>query len=517
MQSSIGKHKYGGGNDKKLILLRAKFQNKGLLAKILSAFVGQGVGIGFQFVFIIVAGRILEESVYGQIIYVYTFLSLVMILTKFGLENGMVSLMARGDIDIEEKRWSVLFCLKVATVLSILAIVFLFIAEPGVKLLMGNGKGNYHLLKVMSPIILLETWAMIIASVIRGFKRITAYYIIYMHIQYGARVVIFLILYYLVGMEGLKAIVASYYCSYVAMVIYGHFCLREIHLFSGMKAKFPVTIILGLTVPMLLSNAIDVVNAQIDQYMIGYMMDDSKKLAVYSVALNIGKVSSFALVAVNSIFAPMISEYYYGGKFQELERLYSLLTKWVVVFNALATGFISICAEDVLMIAGSKYIEGKTVLLIIFIGQLANSLVGAVGFLNSMTGRPQYVMYAAVSGICVNILLNKILIPILGINGAAIATASALTVDIIVNFVLMYRYLHIQPYNYKYICIVPSFVAAFVPTYLLHVVINTNFILKIVVCGGVYTFIYSLCTYMFVFSSEERVHVKKKFSKNKDK
>ena len=140
-------------------------------------------------------------------------------------------------------------------------------------------------------------------------------------------------------MEGLKAIVVSYYCSYVAMVIYGHFCLRKIHLFSGMKAKFPVTIILGLTVPMLLSNAIDVVNAQIDQYMIGYMMDDSKKLAIYSVALNIGKVSSFALVAVNSIFAPMISEYYYGGKLQELERLYSLLTKWVVVFNVLATGF----------------------------------------------------------------------------------------------------------------------------------------------------------------------------------
>ena len=32
LQSSIGKHKYGGGNDKKLILLRAKFQNKGLLS-----------------------------------------------------------------------------------------------------------------------------------------------------------------------------------------------------------------------------------------------------------------------------------------------------------------------------------------------------------------------------------------------------------------------------------------------------------------------------------------------------
>lgn len=499
---------------KKWNVLITKIEENVLLSKILSAFVSQGLGIAFQFLFIIVAGRTLDENVYGQVVYVYTILSLVMILTKFGFENGMVSLIARGDIDIEKKRWCALFCLKLSAILSVFVIAFLFIAHPIVNFLMGNGKTNYYLLKVMSPIILLETWAMIIASVIRGLKKITPYYIVYMHIQYGARTIIFLVLYYLFNVDGLTAIVASYYCSCMTMIVYGLWFLREIHLFSGMKARYSVLSLLSLAVPLLLSDAVVVVNTQIDQYMIGYMMDSSQ-LAIYSMAHTIGKVSSFALVAVNSIFAPMISEFFYANKLHELNRLYSVLTKWVVVFNVLIMGVISICAEDVLMIVGSEYVAGRVVLIIIFVGQLFSSLAGAAGFLNSMTGRPRYVMYAAVSGICVNVVFNRMLIPKLGIIGAAIATASAMTIDIIVNFILMYKSLHMHPYNYKYLGIIPSFLVAFIPTYFMHTLLDINFILKILLSGGVFFLIYAICTYLFVTSSEERLHIRNIFQKDR--
>ena len=494
---------------------KRKIENNSLLTKIFSAFVSQGLGIIFQFIFIIVSGRLLDESVYGQVVYIYTILSMIMIFTKFGFENGMVSIMARSDISIERKRWCVLFCLKTVTFLSILAMAILVFAHPLVNLLLGNGQSYYQLLKAMAPIILLETWAMIIASAIRGLKKITPYYIVYMHIQYGARIIIFFALYYLFNIEGLAAIVTSYYCSYIAMIVCGLYFLKEIHLFSGIKVSYSISILLGLTIPMLLSNAIDVINAQIDQYMIGYMMESSQ-LAIYSLALNIGKASSFALVAVNSIFAPMISEYYYAGRLQELNRLYSVLTKWVIVFNALVTGIISICAEDVLMIVGDEYVAGKTVLIIIFLGQLVKSLVGSAGFLNSMTGKPQYVMYAAVSGICVNVALNMTLIPLWGIKGAAVATASALIVEIIVNFALMYCRLHIHPFSNKYIGVIVSFVLAFILTYVIHLLLDINFILKIVLCGGIYFIIYGLCTYFLVTTSEERLYIKKYFHNDRD-
>lgn len=107
--------------------------------------------------------------------------------------------------------------------------------------------------------------------------------------------------------------------------------------------------------------------------------------------------------------------------------------------------------------------------------------------------------------------MNMTLIPLWGIRGAAIATASALIVDVIVNFILMYRYLHIQPYNFKYLGIIPSFVVAFVLTNVVHSQLDINFVLKIVLCGGIYFVIYSLCTYLFVTTSEERTYMRKLF------
>lgn len=499
---------------KKCNVLITKIKGNVLLSKILSAFISQGIGIAFQFIFIIVAGRLLGENVYGQVVYIYTVLSLIMILTKFGFENGMVSLMARSDISIEKKRWCVLFCLEIAAVLSLLIIAIITFCPSLISLLLGGEQSDYQLLKVMSPIILLETWAMILASVIRGFKKITQYYIIYMHIQYGARIIFFVSLFYIFNLDGLSAIIMSYYCSCTAMIICGVYFLKTMHLFSGNKIKFSISVLFRLTIPLLLSNTVDVVNAQIDQYMIGYMLEDSQ-LAIYSMALNIGKAASFALVAVNSIFAPMISELYYSGRIFELSRFYSMLTKWVVVFNALTVGVISICAEDVLMIAGKGYVSGKAVLIIIFMGQLVRSLVGSAGFLNSMTGKPQYIMYAGICGICVNVVLNTVLIPVWGIRGAAIATASALTVEVVIDFILMYRHLHILPYNYRYLGIIPSFVLAFIPIYFVHTLLDINFILKIMLCGGVFFLIYAICTYLFVTSSEERLHIRSIFQNDR--
>ena len=68
------------------------------------------------------------------------------------------------------------------------------------------------------------------------------------------------------NMEGLRSIIISYYGSCIAMIACGLYFLREIHLFSGIKVKYSVSLLFGLTIPMLLSSAIDVINAQIDQY-----------------------------------------------------------------------------------------------------------------------------------------------------------------------------------------------------------------------------------------------------------
>ena len=65
--------------------------------------------------------------------------------------------------------------------------------------------------------------------------------------------------------------------------------------------------------PLLMVGMVGVLNNKIDQYMVGYFLD-SGSVAVYSVAVSVSLCSGFTSAAVNSIFAPLISELYHADR-----------------------------------------------------------------------------------------------------------------------------------------------------------------------------------------------------------
>lgn len=471
------------------------------------AFLCQGIGLLYEFFIMILAGRLLGANDYGSVLYVYTILSICMIVTKFGFESSIVSLMARNDIVIEKKRWIVVFCLKVSLILSIIMVFALNVFKPALLMLMGSGSGNYNILRQMSPIIILETVGILFSSVLRGRKETFKYYIVYMHMQYGIRLASFVILWYLFAIKTIYSLIISYYISCLSMIFMAMFFLNDMHLFKGIKERESLPFLFSLSIPLMMSAAITVVNSQIDQYMIGYYLNDAR-LAIYSMALNIGKVSSFALVAINSIFAPLISEYYYSGMIEKIKLLYSRTTKWITCFNAVVMGVVSICAKDVLFLVGEEYVAGARILVIILIGETVNAMVGSVGYLNSMTGKAKYVLAANLIAVLVNVFLNVQMIPTYGIAGAAIASSASVIISNLLLFALMFKHLRIQPYTFSYIGIIIAFVTAFVPTLAVHSIWSQGNITAIMICGLVFCFIFGIMTYLLVCEKNEKEFMK---------
>lgn len=471
------------------------------------AFLCQGLGLIYEFFIMVLAGRLLGAKEYGIVLYIYTILSICMIITKLGFENSIVSLMARKDITVERKRWIVLFCLGISLILSIIMVFALNIFKTTLVRLMGSSGENYKILRQMSPIIIFETAGILFSSVLRGSKETFKYYIVYMHMQYGIRLVSFVVLWYLFAMNNIYSLIISYYISYISMILMALFFLYDMHLFKGVKEKESLHFLFSLSIPLMLSSAITVVNSEIDQYMIGYYLNDAK-LAIYSMALNIGKVSSFALVAINSIFAPLISEYYYSGMIEKLKFLYSRTTKWITCFDAIVMGIVSVCAKDVLFLVGEEYVDGVNVLVIILIGETVNAMVGSVGYLNSMTGKAGYVLLANLIAVLANIILNKQMIPIYGIIGVAIASASAMIISNLLLFALMFKHLKIHPYTQNYFGIVIAFAVAFVPTVVIHGIWNLGRVATITICGLVFCCIFGIIAYLLVCEKSEKEFVK---------
>ena len=67
-------------------------------------------------------------------------------------------------------------------------------------------------------------------------------------------------------------------------------------------------------------------------------------------------------------------------------------------------------------------------LLILCIGQLVNASMGSVASLLNMTGHERETTKSVLVGAVVNVVLNLSLVPVWGMTGAAIATASTLIV-----------------------------------------------------------------------------------------
>lgn len=482
-------------------------KNNSFMKKTGAAFLCQGIGLLYEFFIMILAGRLLGAKEYGIVLYVYTILSLCMIVTQLGFENSMVSLMARRDISVEKKRWIVLFCLLVSVFLSIIVLFVLNKFQFTVISLMGTGGGNYNVLRQMSPIIILETVGTLFSSVLRGRKETIKYYIVYMHMRYGVRLAAFIVLWHLFAMKNIYSLIISYYLSDIAMVAMALFFLNDMHIFRGSKEKESLNFLFSLSIPLMLSSAITIVNSQIDLYMIGYYLNDSM-LAIYSMALNIGRGSSFALVAINSIFAPMISEYYYSGMIKKLEVLYSRTTKWITCFNVIVMGVVTVCAKDILCLIGQEYVEGIKTLVIILTGEAVNAMVGSVGYLNAMTGKAGYVLIANLIAVFANAILNNQLIPVYGIAGAAIASAASMITSNLLLFMLMFRHLGIQPYTLKYLGVLIAFATAFIPTIVIHNIWNRGNVSVIVICSLVFCLIFGIVTYLLVCEEDEKMFIK---------
>lgn len=182
---------------------------------------------------------------------------------------------------------------------------------------------------------------------------------------------------------------------------------------------------LRTSAPLSLMSGLFLILKQSDVVMVGAFLGTTQA-GIYGVASRVAMLLGFGLNAVNSIAAPMISELYSQGRIKELQRMVSLAGFGVTVFS-LVTGVIMISmGEFILGLFGFTFVDGYAALVILLIGQLVSALAGPTGFLMTMTGHQKQAAQIVSVSVISNILLNIILIPIMGISGAAISTTIAI-------------------------------------------------------------------------------------------
>lgn len=147
---------------------------------------------------------------------------------------------------------------------------------------------------------------------------------------------------------------------------------------------------------------------------------------VYGPVAALAPLFGVGLTALNGIFAPMIAEKHARGEHEALGRLYRTVTRWAVAV-ALPPLVVSMVApEAVLALWPHGAPEAATALRITCVAQLGCTLVGSVNYLLIMAGYPRATLWNGLPAVALNLVLSVLLVPWLGVTGAALANAAAM-------------------------------------------------------------------------------------------
>lgn len=188
-----------------------------------------------------------------------------------------------------------------------------------------------------------------------------------------------------------------------------------------------------------LSNAINIINYQADILMIGYFMTKTD-VGVYSIAVMFAKLIWILPDSIQRITFPLISEYNAKKMNESIRILIDKCMKYSCLFLVSCTTFFIFFGSRVIsFVFGAEFEHSYFSLIILLIGTVLYGITKSVGSIFASIGKITLVYKIPLVSAISNIILNCMLIPVYGINGAAIAT----TVSFIVSTALMIHFMKI--------------------------------------------------------------------------
>lgn len=482
--------------------------------KSLQSFYGQVIGQLISGASVFVIGRTLGATMYGEYIYVYTFLSFFCTITKLGMENALIYNISRNDIIEQQKSNIILFVLKQSVIVGVILIILGYVFSGWILMNLLNGSVYRILFFTLLPSIIIDAILDLLISVLRANKKILEMTTAKNVVANSVKIATILIIFYGFKMNNNMVLVISQYLGSLASIIY---ILKVMHIKASSIYKFNSQKLIlqnnkkieiyRYSMPLIFMKAIVLLNHNADKYMLGYMLD-SKVVGVYTVAIYISNFSSFALDAVNGIFAPMIAEMYGSGKIKELDFLYKRVTRWVMIVNLAIFSMAINFSNEIMQFAGKEFYMGGEVLTILILGQVVNSGVGSAGYLNSMTGHTKINLLTSIFALAVNLCFNIVLIPDYGMVGAAVASAISVGLSNILNLGFAYKNLKVFPYTKRYLGVLAAFVTSTLLLKIFAKSISSYYVTKLLLGGILFVIIYLICVYLWALENDEKQMIK---------
>lgn len=187
-------------------------------------------------------------------------------------------------------------------------------------------------------------------------------------------------------------------------------------------------------------------NSQIGIVLLGWLGTD-QDVASLRLASKGAQFVVFSLMVINMVIAPHVTQAHGSGNRQRLQRL-SRHSARLAFAGGLPVALLLIFwgAPIIGLLFGHEYVGNTTrPLAILAGGQLVNTAFGSVGLFLTMTGHEIDTFKGQAWALLINLILALLLIPRMGVDGAAYAAAVGLVAWNLVLAVKLVKRLNIRP------------------------------------------------------------------------
>jgi len=166
-----------------------------------------------------------------------------------------------------------------------------------------------------------------------------------------------------------------------------------------------------------------------DRVIIGYYLTNAD-VGVYQIVWQITMVAGFITFALNSTLWPKVSRWGKSGEIGLIEESLSRAFSYSLILAVpIAAGGILLGDRLLYFLYGAEFERGYTTLMILAIVQIVNIFqIFFTSYLGALDRQKEAFKVTAAGG-AANILLNILLIPVIGIAGAAIATLMTMALN----------------------------------------------------------------------------------------
>ncbi len=169
--------------------------------------------------------------------------------------------------------------------------------------------------------------------------------------------------------------------------------------------------------------------------------------AIYTAATRFLVVGQFVNMALVAPAQPRLSALLAARDIEGTRELFQTTTSWLIVFVWPMYLAIAVLAPTYLRIFGSGYSSGLWVVILLCLAMMVASAVGFVDVILLMVGKSGWNMGTTVAALAVDAGLDIVLIPHIGIVGAAVGWCGAILAANLVPGLLVMRLVGIHPFS----------------------------------------------------------------------